>query len=368
MNYWTNGLNSSYLMAMVVGRKSYALVPLPIEEDDLIHRSSKKCKNGESFGSKEEWPKLSKQGIKLGDVGKNDVEQNGGKEMAVDTAVGMSIPGEGTGAGQQIQRKDKRPRDAGESAGVLMLMHGMDEDICHVPNRVEILNDAERHVENEVPIRVEPLKDVEGARSAESLIGPDDGMGFGEMEVNLEAPFSADLLDPGETRLDIGLNVRFWANSSILELDCEMVEETGPEAQVGYNGLNPCSQLGFDGLVCVHSVGRSGGIVTAWKRNLIDVNVICSERQFLHLQCNANGLQSFFSTTVYAIPDYTQKNILWCALRNLASSTSEPWVLMGDFNDVASSWERVGGAGSCISKMTLFCDRIEQCRLSDLGV
>ncbi|KAI9128730.1 hypothetical protein K1719_000213 [Acacia pycnantha] len=114
----------------------------------------------------------------------------------------------------------------------------------------------------------------------------------------LEEEFHLDSqMDPSDSGLVLGLSGKFWADSFVLELDCEMVEETA----------------------------------------------------------------------VYAILDYTQKNILWNALRKLASSISDPWVLIGDLNYVTSSLERTGGFGAYIDQMSLFSDRIDQCKVSDLG-
>ncbi|KAI9078253.1 hypothetical protein K1719_039755 [Acacia pycnantha] len=75
----------------------------------------------------------------------------------------------------------------------------------------------------------------------------------------------------------------------------------------------------------------------------------------------------FLLTVVYAIPEIVMKNVLWQDIRNFVAAISEPWALVRDFNDVVSLRERTGGTGPNIGRMNLFADRIDQCKLSDLG-
>ncbi|KAI9089108.1 hypothetical protein K1719_029387 [Acacia pycnantha] len=146
--------------------------------------------------------------------------------------------------------------------------------------------------------------------------------------------------------------------------------ELKPRAQTkceSDNRLQSLSRLGFDGLACVLSLGRSGGIVAAWKKDLIDIVVLRKHRQFLHLECRGGGLQLFFLTAVYALPNGTQKQVLWDELGSLVSLISSPWVLLGDFNDIASADERTGSSRRFEARYGIFSDRLHQCKLSDLG-
>ncbi|KAI9075071.1 hypothetical protein K1719_042969 [Acacia pycnantha] len=101
---------------------------------------------------------------------------------------------------------------------------------------------------------------------------------------------------------------------------------------------------GFDGMAWVPSVGRSGDIVAAWRKENIDITTTRLDRQFIHLKCS-----------------------VWSEISQLASSILDPWVLIGDFNDVASASEKTGGAEANFCRMALFSDWIQQCKLMDLG-
>ncbi|KAI9117329.1 hypothetical protein K1719_011495 [Acacia pycnantha] len=91
------------------------------------------------------------------------------------------------------------------------------------------------------------------------------------------------------------------------------------------NRLSAVKSMGFDGLACVPSIGRSGGILAAWKSNIIDVTVIRLDRQLIHLRCRFIGGNFFNVFAIYAIPDNVHKQQLWGLLGGISSSMSEPW-------------------------------------------
>ncbi|KAI9108610.1 hypothetical protein K1719_020494 [Acacia pycnantha] len=112
-------------------------------------------------------------------------------------------------------------------------------------------------------------------------------------------------------------------------------------------------RFGFDGFVFVPSVGRSGGLVAVWKKALISVSVLREERQFLHFLCCFTGEVPFHLTAVYALPTPRSKQLLWIDLKSLADGMISPWVVLGDFNDILSSSDRIGGASINFSRIQL---------------
>ncbi|KAI9088583.1 hypothetical protein K1719_029697 [Acacia pycnantha] len=107
--------------------------------------------------------------------------------------------------------------------------------------------------------------------------------------------------------------------------------------------LSCVSKLGFDDMSYVPSLGRSGGILTAWRSAVIEVEILQLDRQMIHLRCRFPRENWFYITALYAIPDNAHKQILWNQLNGLASSMVMSWAVIGDFNDVASLDKRTGG-------------------------
>ncbi|KAI9078773.1 hypothetical protein K1719_039231 [Acacia pycnantha] len=79
-------------------------------------------------------------------------------------------------------------------------------------------------------------------------------------------------------------------------------------------------RMGFDSIRIIPSMGQSGGLVAAWNSSRISV-----------------------------------------------SSISDPWSVIRDFNDILTANEQSGGRGGSIGRMQWFQDRINECRLVDLG-
>ncbi|KAI9116004.1 hypothetical protein K1719_012934 [Acacia pycnantha] len=204
-----------------------------------------------------------------------------------------------------------------------------------------------------------------------------------EQDAFLEASQEIDSLG-----LVQGLPGKFWARKESNEPEDEVVEETPhdlieggmvPEAHMAFTGcacrnqvedkarLQCLLSLGFDGMAFVPSVGRSGGLVAVWRSDRVDVAIDGLDRQFIHLKCSFDGGSPFFFTSIYSIPDQLHKQLLWNALEGYASVIVHPWVVMGDFNDIAMAMEKSGGSGRVESRMRRFTDRLQRCRLSDLG-
>ena len=76
---------------------------------------------------------------------------------------------------------------------------------------------------------------------------------------------------------------------------------------------------------------------------------------------------SFLFTAVYAPPQFYKRKSFWDYLQNLALNIALPWVLMGDFNDMTSDDEKLGGLPVNRSRIAAFRNCIDICGLIDLG-
>ncbi|KAK4260659.1 hypothetical protein QN277_003745 [Acacia crassicarpa] len=110
---------------------------------------------------------------------------------------------------QHEQKSEKRQREQVEEKGILRLTWGKDVgEGDHLVGPTDGING---------------ISELGSVDRGDSAIGPlkVDTM---DDEIVLKTP-----LDPGDSRLDIGLTGKFWADASDGDLDCAMDEETGPE-------------------------------------------------------------------------------------------------------------------------------------------
>lgn len=125
--------------------------------------------------------------------------------------------------------------------------------------------------------------------------------------------------------------------------------------------------LGFDGFLSTDVQGYAGGIVVVWKTAQLHITLLRREFQFLHLRVNMGNMAEWFFTPIYASPNEEARRGLRADLRRLSSSVQSPWLLAADFNDIAHSGEKKGGAPVSQRKSNVFVQNIDACHLLDLG-
>lgn len=112
----------------------------------------------------------------------------------------------------------------------------------------------------------------------------------------------------------------------------------------------------------------SGGIWCLWDLALWKVEVLNSTNQFVHLQVTWKRSIVWLVTIVYASASYVRRQELWDELSNLATNIVDPWVVLGDFNDILVDHERKGGSPNfSIRGMNGFRSMMQDCNLLDMG-
>ena len=89
----------------------------------------------------------------------------------------------------------------------------------------------------------------------------------------------------------------------------------------------------------------SGSIWLLWNEGpSFSVEIItCSEHSIHALIKVHSPSLSFLFTAVYAPSQFNRRKPFWDYLQNLAVNISLPWLLLGDFNDMISEDEKLGG-------------------------
>uniref|UniRef100_A0A803QE60 Reverse transcriptase domain-containing protein n=1 Tax=Cannabis sativa TaxID=3483 RepID=A0A803QE60_CANSA len=106
-----------------------------------------------------------------------------------------------------------------------------------------------------------------------------------------------------------------------------------------------------------------GRIVVAWNPSSFSVNILKCTSQLIHLQVATLDGKSFFATFVYAFNDIEGRKLLWNDLCSLISL--EPWMVMGDFNDILFKEERIGKRVKYLEE-TEFINCVGSCMLEDV--
>lgn len=145
-------------------------------------------------------------------------------------------------------------------------------------------------------------------------------------------------------------NCRGLGNPATVRVLVDLVHSKKPEiifiieTLVGNSKLQPIkNKLGFEGLFVVDNVGRSGGLALFWKEGT-EVNIRGYSRYLIDAEVRLEGGKDIWRFTgYYGCPERSRRAESWAFLKHLASLSSLPWVVMGDFNDILAQEEKKGG-------------------------
>ncbi|XP_050233384.1 uncharacterized protein LOC126681873 [Mercurialis annua] len=125
------------------------------------------------------------------------------------------------------------------------------------------------------------------------------------------------------------------------------------------------SQLGFDGIFIVDSVGTGGGLAMLWKGKGA-ASLLSYSHNHIDLEVTISGLPSWRLTGFYACPERHLRKNSWNLLRRLSQTSHLPWCIIGDFNDLLAQSEKRGRLMHPESCIDNFRDVITDCALTDL--
>lgn len=101
------------------------------------------------------------------------------------------------------------------------------------------------------------------------------------------------------------------------------------------NGWNNC---------CNYPVASNGRIWMLWKTH-VNVSIIQVKEQYIHSYISdVGGTFAAYVTIIYAKNSIQERQELWRGLRDLGNTIHEAWLMLGDFNVVLSSEDRIESA------------------------
>ena len=102
------------------------------------------------------------------------------------------------------------------------------------------------------------------------------------------------------------------------------------------------THFGFDNLVTVDPVGRSGGLALFYNSEY-QVQVLYSSNRMIDVEAVALG-KTVYLTFVYGDPVPKSRERVWERLTRYGLSRSDPWFIIGDLNEITGNHEKDGGA------------------------
>lgn len=124
-------------------------------------------------------------------------------------------------------------------------------------------------------------------------------------------------------------------------------------------------QLGFTDYKIIEANGFSGVLWLLWNNNKFTVDVLDAAFQAISLKVTIPGLATWILTVLYASPNCSLRNNLWCYLENLFSMHRFPWILIGDYNELVAAVDK--SFGSLSGRFGGLKRWVERNALIDLG-
>lgn len=100
--------------------------------------------------------------------------------------------------------------------------------------------------------------------------------------------------------------------------------------------------------------------------NSINCKVLDFSKNHINLEMFDNDVGSWRIMAFYGMPERTNRRRSWDLMRTIAATSSIPWVLIGDINDLASPNDKSGGAEIHQWLMDGFRETLSDCYLLDL--
>lgn len=172
----------------------------------------------------------------------------------------------------------------------------------------------------------------------------------------------------------ISWNVRGLRSHQTVQSLCRLVKDQDPcmlflmETRVGKaEAENLRVKLHFEGCLAVEGVGLGGGLMLLWKR---DVVVEVMSYSVGHIDSRIrNKIDGWLwrFTGFYGNSVTERRKESWKLLSRLGDLCDLPWVCGGDFNEILSGEEKVGGNMRRQSLLDDFRGALDHCALRDLG-
>lgn len=136
------------------------------------------------------------------------------------------------------------------------------------------------------------------------------------------------------------------------------------ETKISVNHVaSSLKSLGYVNFVGTDAVSKGGGTFVGWK-NDISADVLDLSLYYCHMKVNGNqSFPSYYITFIYGPPVQSNRYLLWDWIKETAKTITEPWVLLGDFNQIISAEDKISNNGTT-SGINIFKETMDEADLS----
>ncbi|KAK2647288.1 hypothetical protein Ddye_014777 [Dipteronia dyeriana] len=125
-------------------------------------------------------------------------------------------------------------------------------------------------------------------------------------------------------------------------------------------------KLGFVGKLVVDYVGNNGGLCLLWT-DKVNVSLLSFSRFHIDVRVSSWNERDWRFTGFYCNLDTGQHKHVWNLLQHLHGMAQLPWLCSGDFNEILSADEKVGGLPRSRLMIENFRVTLEYYGFDDLG-
>ena len=89
---------------------------------------------------------------------------------------------------------------------------------------------------------------------------------------------------------------------------------------------------------------ENGRIWLLWDHREVNLKLIQTDEQFIHVEIYSLGQSlKFVALVIYAFNQLDRRKELWNKIEDIGRNLNGPWIVIGDFNNVLDSQDRIGG-------------------------
>lgn len=141
------------------------------------------------------------------------------------------------------------------------------------------------------------------------------------------------------------------------------------ESKFDKKDLDSLMRIRFPGMQVINNFDSNsrGRILVIWNPASVDLEVMSMESQCVHVRVTClRTAKVFCASFIYGLNKIVQRRMLWDNLKQVGSTIKDPWVLMGDFNNVLSQEDKKGGLEVKNYETREFLDCVGQLDLTDM--